>query len=60
MHLFKRKAGPRPLPEGEGGVVHVKVQTGMLFQFFWVEIWANPFLGGGGGLGNWHYFFEVT
>ena len=39
--------------EGGGGVVHVKIQTGMLVQFFGFEIWANPFLR---DLGNWCFF----
>ena len=41
-HVFKctfsrGKVGPRPLPWG-GGVVHVKIQTGMLIQSFGFEI----------------------
>ena len=47
------------------GVVHVKVQTGMLVQFFFVETWANPiffFWGGGGWLSDTCaiFFLDVT
>ena len=48
---------------------HVKIEKGMLVQFFGFEIWANPFLREGGGVGaGWvrggcrklALFFEVT
>ena len=58
--IFSRgKAGPWPLPQGEGGVhvksgevgVHVKIQMGMLIQFFGFQIQ--------GGVENWLYFFSL-
>ena len=39
---------------GYTGGVHVKIQMGMLVQFFGLEIWANPVFSG--GVENWRYF----
>ena len=45
------RLGPGLYPAG--GVVHVKIQTGILVQFFGFEIWTNPFLGGKTGAIFW-------
>ena len=39
---------------------YLKIQNGMLFQFCGFEIWANPFLRGGGvDVENWLYFLRL-